>query len=100
MIEICDGYFFEKDKKVTNFTLVFREKRNKIDFKTREQLDEMVETSRTIGYYANIEQLIKAAADDMVNRKADEGSIGNIHEWLTEYKAAVSALTDAINGKI
>lgn len=99
MIEICDGYFFEKDKKVTNFTLVSKAKRNKIDFKTKEQLDEMVETSRTIGYYANIEQLIKAAADDMVNRKADEGSIATIADWLDEYKAAVNRLTDAINNK-
>lgn len=100
MIEICDGYFFEKDKKVNNFTLIFKETRQKYSVTKRQHLDEMIEASRTIGYYSSIEQLIKAAADDMVNRKADEGSIANIHEWLTEYEAAVNALTDAINGKI
>lgn len=98
MVEICNGYFFEQDKKTKSFTLVYKEVRNKMEFGTMKELEEKVTKNRTVGYYANIEQVVKAAADDIVARKVDDGTITNIREYLDEYKSAVKMLTDAING--
>lgn len=98
MVKIALGYCFEHDSKTKGYTLVYKETRNKFDFPTKTFLDEKIEAKTTIGYYSNIEQLCKAAAEDYVSRKADAGEVTNIHEWLTEYRNAVKELVAAING--
>lgn len=99
MVEICNGYYFEHDKKCeSNITLVRKDTRKKMDVKTRQELDEMIEVTKTIGYFSNLEDVVKAVAKDMTARKCNDGTINNIREYLDEYKSAVKILTDAING--
>ena len=99
MVEIGMGYFFERDKKIKNYTLIFKQTRKKIEFGTKKELDEIAEVKTIIGYYANIEQMCKAAAEDYVSRKADVGEVTNIHEWMTEYRKAVKEIVDAVKGE-
>lgn len=99
MVEIGLGYFFERDKKIKNYTLIFKQTRKKIEFGTKKELDEITEVKTIIGYYANIEQMCKAAAEDYVSRKADVGEVTNIQEWLTEYRKAVKEIVDAVKGE-
>lgn len=98
MVKITDDYYFEKDDKVKNYTLYRHEYREKMTRFGKEGTGEMIEANTLVGYYTNIEQMCKAAADDYVSRKANAGEVTNIHEWLKEYKNAVKMLTDAING--
>lgn len=98
MVKIGLGYYYERDKKVKNYTLIFKEVRNKFDFSTKTYLDEKIEAKQTVGYYSNIEKMCEAAAEDYVTRKADSGEVTNIHEWLTEYRKAVAEIVAAING--
>lgn len=98
MVEIALGYYFERDKKIKNYTLIFKEVRKKFEFGTMKELDEVKEVKTTIGYYSSIEQMCKATAEDFVTRKADAGEVTNIHEWLTEYRKTVNELIAAING--
>lgn len=101
MVKICNGYYFEHDKRcASSLTLIRKETRKKYDLKARQELDEVVEATRTIGYYSSIEAVIKAAATDMAARKCDSDDITTIREYLDEYKSAVKMLTDAINGKV
>lgn len=100
MIEICGGYYFEHDKKCTsNITLIRKETRKKIDVKTKQELDEMIEVTKVVGYFSNMEDVIKATAKDIAARKCVDGTIATIREYLDEYKTAVRMLTDAINAK-
>lgn len=45
MVKITDGYFFEVDGK--QFTLYAKEKREKIDFKTRKPTGEIIDLAKT-----------------------------------------------------
>lgn len=100
MVRILDKYYFKTDLSNHCYVLIVKEMKERYVQRSKVKSGEVSEVETVLGYYTSIESLIKAAADDMVNRKAYEGSIANIHEWLTEYKSAVGALTDAINGKI
>ena len=98
MVKITNDYYFERDARVKNYTLFRHEYREK---KTRfgaESTGEMHDAYDRIGYYANIQKMCEAAAEDYVSRKADAGEVTNIHEWLTEYRNAVKELVAAING--
>lgn len=100
MIKITGDYYFEKDNKVNNYSLYRHECREKTTRFGKEGTGEMIEVNALVGYYANIEQMCKAAAEDYVSRKSNVGEVTNIHEWLKEYKNAVKMLTDAINGAV
>lgn len=99
MIKITDDYYFEKDDKVKNYTLYRHEYREKMTRFGKEGTGEMIEANTLVGYYANIEQLCKDAAEDYVSRKADAGEVTNIQEWLTEYRKAVKEIVDAVKGE-
>lgn len=99
MIKITGDYYFEKDDKVKNYTLYRHEYREKMTRFGKEGTGEMIEANTLVGYYANIEQMCKAAAEDYVSRKADAGEVTTIHDWLTEYRKAVKEIVDAVNGK-
>lgn len=99
MVKITNDYYFEKDDKVKNFTLYHHEYREKMARFGKESTGEMIEANTAIGFYSNIEAVLKAAADDAVNRKCNDGTITHISEYLAEYRNAVSELKDAINGK-
>lgn len=99
MVKITRNYYFEKDDKVKNFTLYHREYREKMTRFGKEGTGEMIEASTAIGYYPNIEAVLRAAADDVVNRKCNDGTITEINEYLAEYRKAVNELKAAINVK-
>lgn len=99
MIKITDDYYFEKDDKVKNYTLYRHEYREKMTRFGKEGTGEMIEANTLVGYYANVEQMCKASAEDYVSRKADAGEVTDIHEWLTEYRKAVKEIVDAVKGE-
>lgn len=98
MVKITNDYYFEKDDKVKNFTLYHHEYREKMTKFGKEGTGEMIEANTAIGFYPNIEAVLRAAADDEVNRKCNDGTITTINEYLAEYRKTVNELKDAING--
>lgn len=96
MVKITDGYFFEVDGK--QFTLYAREKREKIDFKTRKPTGEIIEADRFIGYYMSASAMLIAAADDALAKECANGQIETIHEYLERYREIVNDLRNAVQG--
>lgn len=94
MVKITNGYFFETDRK--QFTLYAREKREKIDFKTRKPTGEIIEADRFIGYYTNISAMLIAAADDALAKECADGQIETIHDYLERYREIVNDLRNAV----
>ena len=57
-IPLTDNYYFSVDSK--NYILYYFNSRNKIDVKTKKQTSEILETYDIIGFYSDLENLIKA----------------------------------------
>ncbi len=105
MIQITDNYMFEKDKYC--YILYGTESKEKMVRSTNnegklafEKTGEMVDTQYRVGYYASIEGMLKAAADDAVSRKAEEGQISSLQEYLSEYRNMVNELKEAVQAQL
>lgn len=96
MVRINENYSFDHDGRC--LTLFRTETREKKAFGgSRTTTGEVKDFKTVVGYYKNIEQLVIAAADDIVARKCNDGTVTHISEYLAEYRKAVEELKAAIN---
>lgn len=65
MTHIIDGYFYSWDG--CCYTVVRKGTRRKTDLKTRKLTDELVKFEETIGYYSNLESIVKTVAIQITN---------------------------------
>lgn len=97
MVRINSEYSFDNDGRC--LALYRTETRQKKGFggNRTNTTGEIKEFKIVVGYYKNIEQLVLAAADDIVARKCNDNTITHISEYLAEYRKAVEELKAAIN---
>ena len=81
-IPLTDNYYFSVDSK--NYILYYFNSRNKIDVKTKKQTSEILETYDIIGFYSDLENLIKATVTYLNKDFIIDGQINTLKECVQQ----------------
>ena len=81
-IPLIDNYYFSADS--NNYILYYFNRRNKTDIKTKTQTDEILETYDMIGFYSDLESLIKATIKYINRDIVAEGQVNTLKECVQQ----------------
>ena len=81
-ISLIDNYYFSADS--NNYILYYFNRRNKTDIKTKTQTDEILETYDMIGFYSDLESLIKATIKYINRDIVADGQINTLKECVQQ----------------
>ena len=81
-IPLIDNYYFSADS--NNYILYYFNRRNKTDIKTKTQTDEILETYDMIGFYSDLESLIKATIKYINRDIVTEGQVNTLKECVQQ----------------
>lgn len=99
LIPILAGYYYSVDS-YNNHTLYFKEMRQKQEFgKKGVFTGEEKEYTEVLGYYYEIDMMLKAMAKNYVYRKIESGEIKTIEEHIKAYQEITERLELIVKGK-
>ena len=81
-IPLTDNYFYSADS--NNYILYYFNRRNKTDIKTKTQTDEILETYDMIGFYSDLESLIKATIKYINRDIVADGQVNTLKECVQQ----------------
>jgi len=81
-IPLIDNYYFSADN--NNYILYYFNRRNKTDIKTKTQTDEILETYDMIGFYSDLESLIKATIKYLNKDAVIDGQVSTLKECVQQ----------------
>ena len=81
-IPLIDNYYFSADS--NNYILYYFNRRNKTDIKTKTQTDEILETYDMIGFYSDLESLIKATIKYINRDIVADGQVNTLKECVQQ----------------
>ena len=81
-IPLTDNYYFSVDS--NNYILYYFNRRNKIDIKTKTQTNEILETYDMIGFYSDLESLIKATIKYLNKDAVIDGQVSTLKECVQQ----------------
>ena len=79
-IRLGEGYYFTADDE--QYILYRIGRRNKIDRKTRKELDELIDVEETLGYYQNLQCLIKDCVAHEIRQNIASGTAKNLYDVI------------------
>ena len=79
-VSLGEGYYFTADDE--QYILYRIGRRNKIDRKTRKELDELIDVEETLGYYQTLQCLIKDCVAHEIRQNISSGMAKNLHDVI------------------
>ena len=79
-ISLGEGYYFTADDE--QYILYRIGRRNKIDRRTRKELDELIDVEETLGYYQTLQCLIKDCVAYEIRQNIASGMAKNLHDVI------------------
>ena len=95
MIKITDAYWFEVDE--YQHKLYRRTVREKMKFRSKEHTGETKEFFEFVGYYKDVDAMLKAAVRDAVMLKAGNNEFQTIDDYLKSYSELVKQIIGHAN---
>lgn len=79
-VSLGEGYYFTADDE--QYILYRIGRRNKIDRKTRKELDELIDVEETLGYYQTLQCLIKDCVAHEIRQNIASGTAKNLNDVI------------------
>ena len=94
LIRITEDYWFTVDNR--QYTLYCKIVREKKEFGTNKVTGEMKTVMELLGYFTDMEHMLKMAVRDGIARKAEKSEIHTIEEYLNTYQELATTLKNAV----